>query len=227
MDPTCHKISVLRVLSLSSPKCDNVVTNVTIGNRTRPQYPNSPPDKMYAMDDKSGSDSRYQTELKPMFPYPPHTAQAGGQSRISSLWAYLCQGFVQRLERTTGDSRGSILLETVVAVVIFALIGAATMVGIQTATLTGERVEDKSIAENLARNQMEHVFSQAYKAPPLDYDSIADIPGNTFSVPSDFTVTAVAVERPGTVGTDIETVKVTVSRNGQEILVLETIRGRN
>ena len=227
MDQTCNKISVLRVLSLSSPKWDNVVTNVTTGNRTRPQYPNSPPDKMYAMEYTTGSDSRYQTELKPMFPYPPHTASAGGQSRIGSLWAYLHQGFVQRLERTTGDSRGSILLETVVAVVIFALIGAATMVGIQTATLTGERVEDKSIAENLARNQMEYVFNQTYKAPPLDYDSIADVPGNTFSVPSDFTVTAVAVVRAGTVGTDVETVKVTISRNGQEILVLETIRGRN
>ena len=162
-----------------------------------------------------------------MFHYPPHTAPAGGQSRISSLWAYLCQGFLKRLESTTVDSRGSILLETVVAVVIFALIGAATMVGIQTSTLTGERVEDKSIAENLARNQMEHVFNQAYMAPPLEYASIADIPGNTFSVPSDFTVIAVAVERAGTAGTDVETVRVTISRNGQEILVLETIRGRN
>ena len=74
---------------------------------------------------------------------------------------------------------------------------------------------------------MEYVFNQAYKAPPLAYDSIADIPGNTFSVPSDFTVTAAAVVRAGTVGTDVETVKVTISRNGQEILVLETIRGRN
>ena len=162
-----------------------------------------------------------------MFHYPPHTAPASAQLLISSIWAYLCQGFVQRLERNAVDSRGSILLETVVAVVVFALIGAATMVGIQTATLTGERVEDKAIAENLARNQMEYVFNQAYKAPLLDYDSIADIAGNTFSVPSDFTVTATAVERPGTVGTEIETVKVTISRNGQEILVLETIRGRD
>ena len=159
-----------------------------------------------------------------MFHYPTHTAPATGQSLISSIWAYLCQGFVHRLEKTTVDSRGSILLETVVAVIIFALIGAATMVGIQTSTLTGEKVEDKSIAENMARNQMEHVFNQAYKAPPLDYASIADIPGNTFSVPSDFTVTASAVERAGAAGADVEDVKVTISRNGQEILVLETIR---
>ena len=162
-----------------------------------------------------------------MFHYPPHTAPASAQLLISSIWAYLCQGFVHRLEKTTVDSRGSILLETVVAVIIFALIGAATMVGIQTSTVTGESVEDKSIAEILARNQMEHVFNQEYKAPPLDYASIADVPGNTFSVPSDFTVTASAVEMPGTAGTEVETVKVTISRNSQEILVLETIRSPN
>ena len=162
-----------------------------------------------------------------MLPYPPHTAPTNGQSLIGSAWAYLCQGFVHRLERTSADCRGSILLETVVAVIIFALIGAATMVGIQTATQTGESVEDKSLAEILARNQMEHVFNQAYKAPPLDYASIADIQGNTFSVPSDFTVTATAVERPGTVGAEVEDVKVTITRNGQEILVLETIRRQN
>ena len=182
---------------------------------------------MYAMDDTAGFDSPYQIELKPMFRHTANTAPTGGQSSIDSIWASLCQGFVRRLEETTVDGRGSILLETVVAVVIFALIGAAVMVGIQTSTLTGESVEDKSIAENLARNQMEYVFNQAYKAPPLDYASIADIQGNTFSVPSDFTVTAVAVSRPGTVGTDVETVKVTISRNGKELLVLETIRGRN
>jgi type II secretory pathway pseudopilin PulG len=120
-----------------------------------------------------------------------------------------------------------LLLETVVAIIVFALIGTTVLAGVSTARRSGAIVDNQSVAENIARNQMEYTFSRAYKAPPLNYASISDLPGNDFNVPSNFTVTATAVLRTGSVDPNLETVRVTVNLRGEQVLVLETIRGRN
>lgn len=125
------------------------------------------------------------------------------------------------------DSRGGLLLETVVAIIVFALIGTTVLVGVSTARRSGAVVDAQSIAENVARNQMEYVFSRAYKAPPLSYNSISDLPDNDFKVPSGFTVTATALLRIGSADTDLETVRVAVDHAGKQVLVVETIRARN
>ena len=135
--------------------------------------------------------------------------------------------FLGRFRALTLDSRGGLLLETVVAIIVFALIGTTVLAGVSTARRSGALVDNQSIAENVARNQMEYVFSRAYKVPPLSYGSISDLPGNDFNVPSGFTVTAAALLRSGSVDPNIETVRVTVNYLGEQILVVETIRGRN
>ena len=132
-----------------------------------------------------------------------------------------------RLRTVALDSRGGLLLDTVVATIVFALIGTTVLVGVSTARRTGTIVDNQSIAENLARNQLAYVFDQAYKPPSLSYASIADLPNNDFGVPSDFGVTTAAVLRTGSNDPDIETVRVTISHSGEDILVLETIRGRD
>ena len=60
------------------------------------------------------------------------------------------------------------MLETVVAVVIFTLVGTAVLAALSTAHTSGARTESQSIAENLARNQMEDAFCRAYQEPELD-----------------------------------------------------------
>ncbi len=136
-----------------------------------------------------------------------------------------CRSFIRGLGRRAQaslptlirDCRGIMLLEAVVAVSVFALVGVAALAGVSTAHLTGERVEGQSIAENIARNQMENSFTQAYLSPPAQY--------TTLSVPEDYSVSAtssfhVAGEF------DIAKVLVTVSRYGQDILTLETLRAK-
>ena len=111
--------------------------------------------------------------------------------------------------------RGNLLLEAAVAVMVFGTVGSAVLIGIQTAHSSGERTETQSVAENMARNQMEDIFNQAYKPPPASY--------STISVPSNYTVTAVANEYiPGSA--DVEKLIVTVGRDGRDVLVLETLR---
>lgn len=111
---------------------------------------------------------------------------------------------------------GSFIIESTIAVMVFGLIGAAVLVGVSTIHISGNKIEAQAVAENVARNQMEEVFSQPYQAPPAAYQSVA--------TPLGYSVTAQAEEY--IVGeTDIEKVVVIVSRDGRELLTLETLRG--
>lgn len=155
-----------------------------------------------------------------------HNKARPGIGRTPSVLPLPVAAFWARLRTVALDSRGGLLLETVVAIIVFALIGTTVLVGVSVARRSGALVDNQSIAENVARNQMEYLFSRAYKAPPLSYASISDLVSNDFDVPSGFTVTAAAVLRTGSVDPNIETVRVTVSHLGKQILVVETIRGR-
>ncbi|MCH7712107.1 MAG: hypothetical protein IIC99_00655 [Chloroflexi bacterium] len=120
-------------------------------------------------------------------------------------------------KRGPGDlgCRGNMLLETAVAVLVFGTVGTAVLVGIRTAHSSGELTENHSTAENIARNQMEYIFSQAYLPPPASYPSI--------SAPDRYAVTANATEY--IVGdTSLEKLTVSVTFEGRGILSLETLR---
>ena len=156
-----------------------------------------------------------------------HNRSKLGVGSAPGVLTLLARAFFTRLRTLALDSRGGMLLETLVAIIVFALIGTTVLVGVSTARRSGAVVDHQSIAENVARNQMEYVFSRAYKAPPLSYDSISDLPGNDFNVPSGFTATATATLRSGSVDPDLSTVRVTVENLGEEVLIVETIRGRD
>jgi len=119
------------------------------------------------------------------------------------------------------DDRGSLLLETVVASMVFALVGVAVLSGLSNTYRTGAMVNVHSTAENVARNQMEFVFSQTYQEP-------GSTPYPTYgTVPSDYTVTTSATEvEPLAPDTEIERVNVAVTYDGQEVVSLSTLRFR-
>ena len=72
------------------------------------------------------------------------------------------------------DNRGSFLLETVVASIIFALVGTAVLSSLGTVNIAGALTEEQSQAENIARNQMEAIFEQVYREPDqTPYPAIA------------------------------------------------------
>lgn len=118
-----------------------------------------------------------------------------------------------------GDSRGAILLETVVASMVLAMVGTAVLSGLSVMHRTGALVEGQSVVENVARNQMEHVFTLPYLDVPGPYASIAP--------PAGYTVTAVPADLvAGVANPDVQKVVVTASRGGDSVLVLETVRAR-
>ena len=112
------------------------------------------------------------------------------------------------------------------AITIFASLGTAVAVGIRTANLSTQEVEGHSLAEKLARNQMEYVFTQGYKnpGPSAQYVSIEN--DSDFTVDPGFSVSVDALEY--IVGdTDIEKVVVTVTRDAETVFALETLRTKS
>ena len=124
----------------------------------------------------------------------------------------------RRLLRVIGDRSGGPLVETVVALSVFVAVGTSVLVGVQAIQNSGGRTEGKAVAENLARNQMEHIFNLAYQDATSTYATIA-------GVPSGYAVAAVANSFVSG-DLDVQKVVVTVTRGGESLLVLETLRTR-
>ena len=134
-------------------------------------------------------------------------------------WGYqLMSQPATRKPRTSREfSRGSLMVEVVVAVVLFGLVGSAVLAGLSTAHTSGTRTKAQAVAENLARNQLEDIFSQPYLSPPASYGLI--------SPPSGYGVTAIGEEYV-TGDSNVSRIVVEVTRAGDSILVVETLRAR-
>jgi len=139
--------------------------------------------------------------------------------------------------RIPSNSLGVTLIETVVALSIFASAGTAVLLGVSSAHKSSSVVDASAVAENLARNQMEFVWTQDYVDPDDCYVSldptvnckgeyVFDISGPVIDIPNGFSVGAEAEQYVPPDGNNgcIEKVIVTVTRNGEDIHVLETLR---
>jgi type II secretory pathway pseudopilin PulG len=141
----------------------------------------------------------------------------GTGQRASSLGRAAING----LGTLIRDSKGTVLLETVIATIVFALVGTAVMAGLSTMYQSGAITEAQSVAENVARNQMEFVFSQPYQEPQqTPYPTMTGIPAG-YSV-----VTTLAFADSVDPDPEVEKITVTSRHNGQDILTLQTLRGR-
>ena len=131
-----------------------------------------------------------------------------------------------RLRSAAFNSLGITLMETMVALAMFSSAGTAVMLGLSAAHTSSDITNASAVAENLARNQMEYVSAQTYVAPPGSYTSLANHPSLSIAIPTGFAVSAAAqtyVADDGFSGS-IEKVVVTVTRGGQNILTLESLR---
>ena len=131
-----------------------------------------------------------------------------------------------RIRSAVGNSQGITLIELLVALAVFSSAGTAVLVGVSAAHSSSKIVDGSAIAENLARNQMEYVWSQPNLVSlPGSYDSIADDVSLNINIPAGFAVSNAATEfAADAFNGSIEKVVVTITRGGQSILVLETLR---
>ena len=122
-----------------------------------------------------------------------------------------------RMTRLARGQAGGLLIETVVALTVFGVLGSAVLSGVQTSFLSKGKFDVQSVAENLVRNQMESALQKTYKAWPDTYDAVT-------STPAGFTVTAQALQYSTSTDSNIQTVRVTVTHQGQTIKVFDTVR---
>jgi hypothetical protein len=112
--------------------------------------------------------------------------------------------------------RGAILLETVIASMVFAMVGVAVLSGLDMVYAYGARVEVQATAENLVRNQFEDAFSQPFLPPLTPYPT-------SVGVPAGYTVSIASTDMP-TPSPNIERLTVSVSHAGATVMSVETIR---
>ena len=122
----------------------------------------------------------------------------------------------RRLGRIVNRQSGGLLLETVVALSVFGVVGTSLMSGIQTSYLSKTQFDIRSRAENIVRNEMEAVFSQPYQSPPYTYPTTTTFDG--------FFVTSEAIDYSTTSDSNLETVRITVLHGGLTVKVLEAAR---
>ena len=147
-------------------------------------------------------------------------------SRYQTLIHQSARTLAGRFRSALCNPAGLTLMETVIALAIFSSAGTAVLMGVRAAHTSSDRVNASAVAENLARNQMEYVSSLSDLAPPGTYASIADDVALNISIPTGFAVSAAAqtyIASDGFIGS-IETVVVTVTRDGQNVLVLKSLR---
>ena len=119
--------------------------------------------------------------------------------------------------RVGSAERGVGLVETLIAVAILSLTLTVLLSAVSTGSLAVSRADERSVAENLARSQLEYTKSQSYISPPAVYATVAPPTGYTVAV------AAAAIPTPST-DAAIEKITVTVSRNGQSLLSVEDFK---
>ncbi len=121
----------------------------------------------------------------------------------------------QSLIEAIRGTGGALMLDAVIAMLTFSMVGFAVMGGLSTTQLSSSAVEGQSLAENLARNQLELAFTLPYISPPTTYPTV--------SVPAGYGITAVAEEYVSG-DANLQKIVVTVNRDGATVLVMETLR---
>ena len=126
---------------------------------------------------------------------------------------------VVALKKLATGSKGGLLLESVIVVLVFTLVGAAVLSGLSITQVAGALIEKQSAAENMGRNEMEYIMTLPYQAPPSFYPTLAVLPG--YSVVAEAQEESIEGAPPDP---NLQKIVVTVSRDGEEVLVLESFR---
>ena len=129
------------------------------------------------------------------------------------------------LVRSCHPQRGSLLLETIILMSVFGLLGVAVLGAVQTSYFAKGRFAIQSTAENIARNQIDYVFEQDYMPPTLLSAAYPSLPAE--DLPDGFSVEAKALPHdPENSNCNISKVRITVSLSDEVVKVFETLRAR-
>ena len=136
-------------------------------------------------------------------------------------------GVLHRSKKLLIEARGSIMIESVVAVLLFTVVGSAVLSGMSTVHRSSAATERQAVLENVARNQMNYLNSQPFEVAPYTY-ATSTCPGPAISLPTGYSITCTAdvyTDSYLTGGDYLSKLVVTVDHEGQQQIVLQTLRG--
>ena len=108
------------------------------------------------------------------------------------------------------------LVESLIAVAIVGIAITALVATLSTGSIAVRKTDERVTAENLAQAQLEYTKAQAYRPAPASYDTIAPLP-------TGYSISAEASSISDH-DADIQKVTVTVSYNGETMLVMENFK---
>jgi len=115
-----------------------------------------------------------------------------------------------------GGELGVTLIETLVALAILGVIGAAFLGGLTTASRATTITDERATAESLVRSEMEYVESYAYQ-----YDATAYPVNPGLTIPEGWNLLQPSVEPVHATDDGLQKVTVTAERNGVTVLSVE------
>ena len=121
----------------------------------------------------------------------------------------------ERMRLDVRSEAGIGLVEVLVATTVLALTLVAFLAALSTGSIGVGTSEERVIAENLARSQLEYTKSQAYLAAPASYATVTPPAG--FAVSADATSIAEG-------DSAVQRITVTVSRGSATLLVVEDFK---
>lgn len=119
--------------------------------------------------------------------------------------------------------RGGMLIETVILVSVFGIIGSAVATSTQTSFIAKRVAEKQATTENIIRNQVDYTLSQKFKPAGEEpsYDLITDDPAYP-DLPDGYSVTVES--QLWSVNDDVTLVRVEVWLNDEVLRSFETLR---
>jgi len=118
-----------------------------------------------------------------------------------------------RKTSTVSNQKGSLLIEALIAIALFAIIGSVFLSALSTGFIALGLTDEQVTAQVLARTQLEDTKSQPYVTAPTTYPT-------TVTPPDGYSVSVEALPIPDA-DDSIQKIKVTVSRDGYVLLEVE------
>ena len=112
------------------------------------------------------------------------------------------------------DQRGLGLVESLAAVAILGVAVVAFLVALSTASIAVREGDQEVVAQSLARTQLEYVKNYPYDPAAITYPTVDEPEGYDISV-------AVSSIPEADGDTDIQKITVTISREGEDILIVD------
>jgi type II secretory pathway pseudopilin PulG len=132
-------------------------------------------------------------------------------------WLVKAKGWLQ-------DEKGVGLVESLVAVAILGIAAVVFVAALSTESIAVREEDQQVVAQSLAQAQLEYVKSYPYDSGATTYPYVdtygATYNPNPVTLPEGYTISVEVASIPDT-DTDIQKITVTISREGDDILIVE------